>query len=241
MLVVRLGSGEMNRLGLVKLYDIDERYYPVPSNAVLPEWYKKTHPYLNDKKHPHGMTIKRCIPVFDAITSGYTILLHADIFVSFEYQDNQKTQVTQWSNLINFPFIQSHVFEQFSNYPEAEKGVAAKKFINPFAVFTPAGYSCLFTQPMHQDKSPIKMFEGVVDTDKEHIVNFPFVYVDPNFEGVIPAGTPIAQIIPFKRESWKLEIDNKKDLESYEKHKRKLGANIFAQYRDFFWTRKEYK
>jgi hypothetical protein len=231
----------MNRLGFINLYDIDERYYPVPSSAVLPEWYKKTHSYVQDKRHPDGMTIKRCIPIFDSITAGYTILLHADIFVGFEYQNNQKIQVTQWSNLIEFPFIQSHAFDQFSQYPEMEKGVAAKKFVNPFAVVTPKGYSCLFTQPMHQDKSPIKIFEGVVDTDRQHIVNIPFVYIDPDFEGVIPAGTPIAQIIPFKRESWKFEIDNKKDIESYKKQKRSLGSNIFAQYKDFFWTRKEYK
>jgi hypothetical protein len=231
----------MNRLGFINLYDIDERYYPVPTKNIIPNWYKKTHPYINDKKHPHGMTVKRCVPVFDALTSGYTILLHADIFVTIERNSTEQAQVTQWSQFIEYPFIQSHGFEQFSNYPNIEKGVAAKKFVNPFAIVTPKGYSCLFSQPMHQDYSPIKIFEGIVDTDKQHIVNLPFIYVDPNFEGVIPAGTPIAQITPFKRESWKFEIDNKKDIESYKKQKRSLGSNIFAQYRDFFWTRKEYK
>jgi hypothetical protein len=29
-----------------------------------------------------------------------------------------------------------------------------------------------------------------------------------DWEGIVEAGTPIAQVIPFKRESWKSELDN---------------------------------
>jgi len=231
----------MNKIGFVELYEIAERYYPVPTSTILPEWYKKTNPYMSKIRHPENMTVKRCLPVFDAMTNGYTLLLHADILVSFEYENGQKVQVTSWSPQINYPFVQSHAFVQFQNYPGMESGVAAKKYVNPFGIVTPPGYSCLFTQPMHQEESPIKILEGIVDTDKQHLVNFPFIYKNPNFEGVILAGTPIVQIVPFKRESWKLEINNKKDTNKIKKNQRELGANIFGQYRDFSWNRKEYK
>ena len=196
---------------------------------------------MSKNRHPGNMTIKRCMPIFDSLTAGYTLLLHADLMVSFIYEHNQKIQETTWSPHIDYPFIQSHAFIQFNNYPGLEQGVAAKKYVNPFAIVTPPGYSCIFVQPMHQEESPIKILDGIVDTDKQHFVNFPFVYKDPNFEGIIPAGTPIAQIIPFKRESWKLEIDNEKDIKKIQKSKKEIGANIFGQYRDFNWNRKEYK
>ena len=77
---------------------------------------------------------------------------------------------------------------------------------------------------MHQESSPIKVFEGIVDTDQQHIMNFPFVYKDPEFEGIIPAGTPIVQVIPFKREKWTMDFDNKIDIKTLEGFKRKIGS-----------------
>jgi hypothetical protein len=49
---------------------------------------------------------------------------------------------------------------------------------------------------------------GVVDTDNLLTeINPPF-RMKNGWTGVIPAGTPIAQIIPFKRENWKYSIEN---------------------------------
>jgi hypothetical protein len=231
----------MKKISFVNILEIDPRYNPVPSSTIVPKWYKNINPYALGKKDPNFMTVKRCVPVFDAITSGYTILLPADIFVHFEYRDNQRFQVVQASHLLSFSMIQTHSPMQFSTYPGVQKDAPAQKLVNPFSIITPPGYSCLFTQPMHQDDTPIKAFEGIVDTDKQHIVNFPFVLKDPNFEGLITAGTPIVQIIPFKREAWQMEINKKTDKKKTDSFMKHIGAQLFNQYRDFFWTRKEYK
>lgn len=232
---------KMNEIIFLSNHKVDPRYMPVPSSKIVPNWYQRTQSYTKGKRDPDEMTIKRCIPVFDAMTSGYTILLTADLFIKFEYENGLRGQRTQWSSLIDYPLIDHHAPEQFSTYPGVEKGFPANKFINPFSIITPPGYSCLFTQPMHQEKSPIKIFEAIVDTDKQHIVNFPFIYKDKDFEGIIPAGTPLVQVIPFKREKWKIDFDSKQGKKIFNKFSNYLGSNLFGQYRDSFWTRKEYK
>ena len=51
---------------------------------------------------------------------------------------------------------------------------------------------------------------GIIDLDEGmYNGNIPF-FINGNFTGVIDQGTPIAQIIPFKREDWKIEKN--KDL-----------------------------
>jgi len=231
----------MNIIDFVALSDIDETYMPVPSSKVIPNWYKNMQPYVSELKHPTTMTVKKCIPVFDAITSGYTILLHADLNVRFVEEDGERKQITEWSNLVKDPIISSHDFVQFSEYPGVPRGVDALKYISPFGIITPPGYSCLFTQPMHQDYSPVKIFEGIVDTDKEHKVFFPFIYKDPHFQGIIPAGTPIVQVIPFKRESWKARLNDEKSLKTIIKQANKIGSSMFNQYKNTWWSRKEYR
>ena len=229
----------MNKISFVEIHKIDPKYKPVPSSKLVPNWYQRMVPYVDNLKTQ--MTVKRCMPVFDAITSGYTILLPADILVKFGYHQGKRVQMAEQSDMLSFTLVQYHAPEQFSTYPEVEFNLAAKKFVNPFAIVTPPGYSCLFTQPMHQEASQIKVFEGIVDTDQQHIVNFPFMYKDRNFEGIIPAGTPMVQVIPFKREKWTMDFDNKKDIKKVEEFKRTLGSSMFGSYRNFFWNRKEYK
>jgi hypothetical protein len=70
-------------------------------------------------------------------------------------------------------------------------------------------------------------------------------YVVKGFTGVIPAGTPYAQILPFKREHWVAEFDV--DL-SYEDMMQKNMANSekYRQpdggvYQKEVWERRKYE
>lgn len=217
---------------------IPKRYYPITASLAVPEWYKKTESYISGEKRPNGQggstaTIKKCMPVFDAITSGYLILSPADIFVS--QQDG--APYFEWSShdLISF-----HPVEQAPLHP-AHNGYAYPKWNNPWSIKTPKGYSVLFTQPMHRE-SPFTILDGIVDTDTYFApVNFPFVLNDPFFEGLIPAGTPIAQIIPIKRNSWKIEYGNEQDFKNQGKITVDLITTFFDRYKKKFWHRKEYK
>jgi hypothetical protein len=211
---------------------------PKPASKLVPDWYKNTESYVNKERKPLGdgstsATIKRCVPVFDAIIAGYIIESPADVFVSIKNGG-------QWFEWSDFGLIEFHPIEQAPEHPD-KKPFAYPKWTNPWAIATPKGYSTLFVQPFHRE-SVFTILPGIVDTDQyTPSVNFPFVINDPAFEGLIPKGTPIAQVIPFKRDSWTMELGDKKDLEAQFKVSKKLRSKFFDRYKSMFWTKKEYK
>lgn len=211
---------------------------PKPSSKLIPDWYKNINSYINNERKPAGdgtttATIKRCMPVFDAITAGYIIESPADIFVSIK-------NGAQWFEWADFGLISFHPIEQAPEHPD-RKQFAYPKWNNPWSITTPKGCSTLFVQPFHRE-SVFTILPGIVDTDQyTPPVNFPFVINDPSFEGLIPKGTPIAQVIPFKRDSWTMELGNKKHLKAQAKVSKKLQSKFFDRYKSMFWTKKEYK
>jgi hypothetical protein len=215
---------------------------PEPASKFIPDWYKNMESYIGGEKKPTGngktsVTIKRCMPVFDAITAGYIVTSPADVWVSIKEIEGVKSQYFEWSNnsLIDF-----HPIHQAPNHPN-QKPYAYPKWMNPWAIKTPKGYSTLFVQPFHRE-SIFTILPGIVDTDTYTAsVNFPMVINDPNFEGLIPEGTPIAQIIPFKREGWQMEIGSEKELKEQYGVRQKLNIKFFDRYKLLFWNRKEYK
>jgi hypothetical protein len=64
---------------------------------------------------------------------------------------------------------------------------------------------------------------------------------DPKFEGIIPKGTPIAQVIPFKRENWNMEFGSEEDVINQHKTTIELQTKFFDRYKSMFRTIKEYK
>jgi hypothetical protein len=212
---------------------------PKPAVKEVPEWYKNTPEYTGNqgkKVSKEGLvphTIKKCIPVFDAMTVGYILYTQVDVQVSVVDDLPYYTWVDQ--NAISF-----HAIEQLPLHPTKNE-TPYPKWNNPYAISTPPGYSVLFTAPMHRE-SVFTILDGIVDTDTYKTqVNFPFVLNDVKWEGIIPAGTPMAQVIPFKRESWEHKIGSDKERIEQEKVIRKLKTLFFNSYKRQFWSRKEYK
>ena len=223
---------------------ISKEYEPKPASMFVPDWYKKLDSYLSGEKKPAGQggttaTAKRCMPVFDAIVGGYIIVSVADVFVSQkETEDGTKQPWFEWSN---HGLIQFHPVSQAPEHPNRNGHMAYPKWINPWAIKTPKGYSVLFTQPMHRE-SPFTILPGIVDTDTYTApVNFPFVLNDVTFEGLIPAGTPIAQVIPIKRDSWEMSLGGQAEFEEQKKIANHLQSKFFDRYKSMFRQPKEYK
>jgi hypothetical protein len=189
---------------------------PILASEALPEWLKEMTPYINSSTPVYGDygvtngTIKKCMPIFDVMSAGYFITAPADVY--FENGVN-----TQWT-VSNFTVIGSHSSEQFSTMPFDKNKYEehAFKWNSPWVIKTPEGYSTLFVHPNHFTDDPFKCFSGIVDTDTHPTaINFPFL-IRKGFTGIVKAGTPIIQVIPFKREPWTLEInefDKELDLE----------------------------
>jgi hypothetical protein len=212
---------------------------PSPASKFIPEWYKKLESYTSGEKKPTGegrtsSTIKRCMPVFDAITSGYILTTPVDIFVS------QKDGVP-WYEWVSSDAISFHPVEQAPEHPYRNGLPAYPKFMNNWSIKTPKGYSCLFVQPFHRE-SPFTILPGIVDTDTYTTpVNFPFVLNDPKFEGLIPNGTPMAQVIPIKRDKWEMAIGTEKDRLQANQTNVTLRTHFFDGYKKLWWQKKEYK
>jgi len=219
---------------------IPEEYSPKPATASVPDWYKDLPSYMGGEKKPTGEgsttgTIKRCMPVFDAIVGGYVLYTNVDVWVS------QKDGMP-WYEWPSFEPISWHPVEQAPNHPNRNGHQATyPKWINPWAIQTPPGYSTLFVQPMHRE-SVFTILPGVVDTDQYNApVNFPFVLNNIKFEGLIPAGTPMAQVIPFKRESCEMSIGTQEDFDKQNKTTIRLRTRFFDSYKSQFRQPKEYK
>lgn len=214
------------------LDEVAEEYKPQPSSRFIPEWYKKIEPrFLKEQTPESTPTIKKCIPVLDAITAGYIIVSPCDVYVSIK--EGEPYYNSTIMNLIQF-----HPRKQAYNHPLANE-YQFPKWINPWAIKTPKGYSCYFKPPAHNPNPWFEILEGFVDTDNYYAsVNFPFVLKNPQQECLIPAGTPIAQVIPIKREAWQMSItkENKqKEIGVF------LNSKFFDRYKKLFWSKKEYK
>jgi hypothetical protein len=120
-------------------------------------------------------------------------------------------------------------------------GEAAGKFINKWLIKTPPGCSCLFIHPMNRLEERWKIIEGVVDTDNYiNTINFPFILKKRDKQFLIKKGEPMVQVIPFKRESWKMwsgfymEKRHGKTLNI-------LSSEWVDKYKQMFWSKKKFK
>lgn len=211
--------------------NVSKEYAPKPSIHFIPQWYKEIEASFPKERKPSStITIKKCIPVLDAMTSGYIIVSPCDVYVCF--QDGEPNYTSALPNLISF-----HPRKQAYKHPMAND-FSFPKWFNPWAIRTPVGYSCLFVPPMHNPNPWFEIMPGIVDTDEYYsAVNFPFVLKNPTHEFMIPAGTPVAQVIPLKRDVWNSEFDYTNKTDEASKY---LNSQFFDRYKKMFWNRKNY-
>lgn len=212
---------------------------PEPAINNIPDWFKDSGLFINgDSLHiePRGpnLSIKKCVPFLDSMTAGYYIFLSSDIFVD----PNDSESLIHWS--IDEKIVDSHSLEQLEKY--SIPNIFLKnplKWINQYIISTPKGYSVYITHPQHRNDLPFHTLSGIVDSDRHPIpINFPF-FLHKDFSGIIPRGTPIAQVFPFKREDWKMSVEkSEKNIEAKEKL---FFSKIINSYRKDFWVKKSYR
>jgi hypothetical protein len=213
-------------------YDLEQ---PKSASKWVPEWYSTMESYKNNKKIANSFgtglgTIKKCMPVFDAITAGYIIVTPVDLYIGPD-----GTMSWPSANFITF-----HEEWQAPDHP-LYNGRLYPKFNNPWIIKTPKGYSSLFVQPFHR-KSIFTIMPGIVDTDTYFgLINFPFVLNDLSFTGIVPKGTPIVQVIPFKRENWESKAGTEKDKEQSMQQQKEARSTFYDYYKRMWHRKKQYK
>lgn len=233
----------MKKIKFNKAFDYAGLTNNDPSIATkhIPKWFRNIHKHVGgqkstDLKGNFNLTIKACPPFLDSMMSGYIISTEFDLNVSWIEDGEPAFEWSAGENLIGMhnkdQIAPEQVPDGFSNFP--------LKFNNLWQIVTPKGYSSLFTHPLNREDLPFRTISGIVETDiYKNIVNFPF-FIQKDFEGIIPAGTPIVQIIPFKRESWKMEIDKADSKEIYE-NTIKLNHLMLGSYKSQWWRKKSYQ
>lgn len=212
---------------------------PEASKNFIPQWYKDSNAFMGGKLRisDSGINkdIKLCIPFLDAMTAGYCVELACDIHTS-RYPDG-----------VNFYWHE----EPLPMKPRPD-GIASllpvpaghRKTLYAWSIhwatITPPGYSAFFCHPHNRFDLPFTTTSGIVDTDSYHPGGeIPF-FMKADFEGVIPAGTPIVQIIPFKRDSWSSEVAEH-DEKLIKKLRYAVSKTLTGGYARQFWSKKEYE
>jgi hypothetical protein len=224
---------------------------PIPAKKNIPEWFKNL-------KHNHiKKTVKGCVPFLDSLSTGYLIKMPVDLEIKHNIINN-KTGLRDGGQLSSVGALEKDVEDyniglntkvdfhktfQLEGSPllEKNKNLPLHKILNPWTIKTPSGYSCLFTPPFNNKDDRFEILVGIVDTDTYNLpVNFPIVINGDKYNElntVIKKGTVIAQVIPFKRDNWKMEIKKLKNKE-IKINRISLFSQFINGYRDRFWSKK---
>lgn len=218
-----------------------------PAYKYIPKWHKDLPQFMPTPEYPSGnkpvieknhhiWTVKKCTPLLDGMTAGYIVPLWSDV----QIRDIDGNKRISW--LTNLPVFEEHgpSGDIIPSPPGYEKKVF--RYITHFRVKTPKGYSCLIMPPAGFQDLPFHSMTAVVDTDTTVTDTNISVWVKSDIDNlIIEKGTPIAQIIPFKRDDWE-SVSSFIDLKEwkYELDK-KVISNLKNNYVKNFWSKKTYR
>lgn len=216
--------------------------HPVPARTVIPEWYKESKSFFNgnkmtfDNKWVVEATIKHCIPVLDVLTAGYVQTSWTEMYIE-DQEDNFFYAFPNGPNL-----ARSRTLDAFQKMPIPE-GFHRQVFNweRYWGIKTPKGYSTLIMTPAYRDDLPFRCVSGIIDTDSHHRAGAVSFFIRKGFTGIIPVGTPMFQMIPFKRDDWK---SIKRTFEENQKlNMERINVRNFfvGGYKKLYWKRKSFE
>lgn len=226
---------------------------PKLAKFAIPQWIKdqpgkikvapgqklKGDPY--HKNRSNDLTVKRCMPVFDALSHDFVVVTNFDVGVIRNPDKSQQIYpLPNNENKISPAFadeIQGHPRIQFDHLqvPEEFTQVGAPKWIFRYGLKVPKGYSIIFHHPHNRVDLPFYTLSGMVDIDRYNSpVNFPFL-LKKDFVGIIPKGTPVVQFSIVKRDSWESvnkDFDLQRCLDHDEEFMHSLDNHYKKHYRE---------
>ena len=233
-------------------YNIDiQNTNPTPAKNVVPDWWKEASLFWKLKngevykisedqetgKAERGLGFKSCPALMDMFNVGYTLRTPTDIM--FVQHNNE-------------PFvIIDNEFKEFCSEREEmpdfyNPGGYHKKHFHwwpNWGIEVPKGYSLLVTSPLNRFDLPFLTLSGIIDSDSYTSSGLTPFFLKEGFSGLVPKGTPYAQVIPIKREDWQAEYVyhsqeeiTKRFNDTAEKYRKPFGGI----YKKETWTKKNY-
>jgi len=221
---------------------------PSPISKLIPSWYRKADRFA---KMPNGEyaigpdegkipTWKACPAIFDIMSSGYSLLTPCDIefFIDNDGNIAAKIEDILCKDFINrrdpmpqFEHPQGYYRHHFAWFPD-------------WSVKVPKGYSVLYASPFNRYDLPFMTVSGIIDNDNVNLPGSMPFFIREGWVGIIPAGTPYAQMIPFLREDWKSEISSppiddmiKRSMENSKLYRVPNGGI----YKNKIWSKRSYE
>ena len=176
---------------------------PVPARDALPDWLREMAPRAPSSVHQRSIrTVKQCPPFVDAMAHGFLILLPCDVTVEAgQFRWDWPLPALTLHQHPRAP-LSFHVPEQLAGSPLAHGARSAIKFNSFWTIELEPGWSLMCVHPVNRDDLPFRLVTGLVDADRftDAGINFPAVWLDAGFAGMLRRGTPIAQCYAVPRE-----------------------------------------
>lgn len=198
---------------------------PVAAKTHLPDWFRKLPAVDPQKLAPGdtGLTVKRCMPFLDAMTTGYVLPLAATVRI--EIKDGGRTVTAGWD--FDKTMVSNHPPHQVAGNPRGDTPPC--KFHNHWSIRTPRGWSCLFVPLLNRAHPVFEPVAGVVDTDTYTApIHFPFFARGADGLHELDKGTPLVQIIPFRRETTLIEAEIAVETPREAGERQKIFRNTLA-------------
>lgn len=211
---------------------------PKASKQYVPNWYKDTPKFDKNNfsfiDNKVNSTFKMCMPFLDTFLTGYIQETWTDIYIDstkeseIEYRYSCDPQIITTRKGTNY----------FPNILEFHKDELSWK--QPWIPKIPNGYSMMYTHPLNRYDLPFLSLTGIIDNDKYYMETHAFhpFFIKKNFKGIIPAGTPMFQMIPIKRDSWQSMLkpyDENLQIKFLEIRKFFING-----YKNLYWQKKKY-
>ena len=181
---------------------------PRPAREALPDWLRRMPASAFSESHGHSVrTVKQCPPFVDAMTHGFVMTLPCDVEVAKgEFRWDWPLPPLSVQGHTRSP-LSFHAPAQALGSPFHDERRAILKFNSFWTIELEEGWSLLATHPFNRPDLPFRTLTGLVDSDRFHDVGifFPAVWMQADFSGLLPAGTPVVQCIPVSREAIALE------------------------------------
>ena len=225
-----------------------EKFRPVVAKSYVPKWYSNadryeknmaTGEYYLNNEGGKLLSFKACPAMLDLFTSGYLYVTPCDL-TFFKKADGTMDVKTELGfedfcgarpAMPNFQVPEGYGRSHFHWYPN-------------WAPQLPQGYSALYVSPLNRFELPFITTAGIIDNDKMDTPGLVPFFLRNGFEGVLPAGTPYLQILPFKREDWQMDFKFYEYGDIIKRHN--AQAELYrtkdgGSYKKNTWSRKKYE
>ena len=186
------------------------------SKHFIPEWFKKTPPFLPEGNELLDVaTVKRCPGFVDFFKLGYVVPAWCDFHL--EITENGIAPKTP-GNAFEVDYHGSHQFADHLPEHMKQKAKLAFKPACPWRVKTPKGVKMLELPMLHHHNPDFYTVGGLIDTHLFHEMNPIWIFMRTG-EFFIKRGTPLSMFIPIRTEEFDVVIreETKEDADAFGK------------------------